>query len=178
LVRITVETPARAGSESEADAIRNLTHRTIKRVTHDLGVFQFNTQIAAMIEMTNELMRLKDSALPGGSTWRYAVETLVSLVAPSAPYRAEEMWQVLGMPYSVHSQPWPAWDEALTIDAMVEIVIQINGKPRDHLTVPAGSDQAAVEQAALGLPKIVANLDGRAPKKIIYVPDRLLNIVG
>jgi leucyl-tRNA synthetase len=178
LVRITVDTPARAGSESEADAIRNLTHRTIKRVTHDLGVFQFNTQIAAMIEMTNELMRLKDSALPGGPTWRFAVETLVSLVAPSAPYRAEEMWQALGMPYSVHTQPWPAWDEALTIDAMVEIVIQINGKPRDHLTVPAGSDQAAVEQAALGLPKIVANLDGRAPKKIIYVPDRLLNIVG
>ena len=127
------------------------THRTIKRVTTDLTEFQFNTQIAAMIELTNELMRLSDTDLVGTKEWRFAVTTLVSLLAPSAPHVAEEMWEMLGHEYSIHTAEWPSWDEALTIDAMVEIAIQVNGKPRDRISVPNDATEDAVRELAHGI---------------------------
>jgi leucyl-tRNA synthetase len=178
LVRTTPATPSRSAGSTEGESLRRFAHRTIKRVTTDMGEFQFNTQIAAMIELANELMRVKDTDLPQTPEWRFAVETLVSLVAPSAPHRAEEMWEQLGMPYSVHTQPWPAWDEALTIDQTVEIVVQVNGKPREKLVVANGAGQSTVESEALALPKVIDHLGGRSPKKIIFVPNRLINIVG
>ncbi|HQY31383.1 MAG TPA: leucine--tRNA ligase, partial [Thermomicrobiales bacterium] len=177
LVRITLQ-HAPSGTSADAEAIRRLTHRTIKRVTNDLTSFQFNTQIAAQIELANELMRLKDTELPSTPEWRTAVETLVSLLAPSAPHRGEELWEQLGMPYSVHTQPWPTWEEELTIDQQVELVIQVNGKPRERLTVPNGIEQSEAEQLALALPKVQSFLDGRPPRKVIYVANRLINIVG
>ena len=147
-------------------------------MTTDLSDFQFNTQIAAMIELANELMRLRETDLPATPEWRFAVESLVSLLAPSAPHRAEEMWEQLGKPYSIHTQPWPQWDDALTVDANVEIVVQVNGKPRDRVLVSAGSAQETVESQALVSDKVMAHLQGRSPKKIIFVPDRLINFVG
>ena len=103
LVQLTVDAPSSEIDMPERDAILRLTHRTIKRVSTDLADFQFNTQIAAMIELTNELMRHKDTRLVGTPEWRFAVETLVSLLAPSAPHLGEEMWQMLGQNYSVHT---------------------------------------------------------------------------
>ena len=135
LVRLTIDTPGKPEGSPEGDAIVRLTHRTIKRVTRDLNEFQFNTQIAAMIELTNELMKIKDTDVVGTPEWRFAVTSIVSLLSPSAPHLGEEMWEMLGEPYSVHTQPWPTYDEALTVDAEVEIAIQVNGKPRDRITV-------------------------------------------
>jgi leucyl-tRNA synthetase len=123
-------------------------------------------------------MRQKDGPLVGTSTWREAVESLVSLLAPSAPFLGEEMWQMLGREYSVHLQPWPTWDDALTIDEQVEIVIQVNGKPRDRITVPNGTEEAAVRTLAMSSEKVTSHLGGREPKKVIYVPCRLINFVG
>jgi leucyl-tRNA synthetase len=131
-----------------------------------------------MIELANELMRHKDTELVKTTTWREAVETLVLLLAPSAPHISEEMWEMLGREYSVHTQPWPAWDEALTIDDQIEIVIQVNGKPRDRITVPNGIEEAEVRQLAMSSEKVSTNLAGREPRKVIYVPGRLVNIVG
>jgi len=178
LVRLTADTPSRDSTTQGADAIVRFTHRTIKRVTTDLTEFQFNTQIAAMIELTNELMRLRDTDLVRTKEWRFAVTTLVSLLAPSAPHVAEEMWEMLGHEYSIHTAEWPSWDEALTIDAMVEIAIQVNGKPRDRISVPNDATEDAVRELAMASERVRAHLDGRSPKKVIYVPGRLINIVG
>jgi leucyl-tRNA synthetase len=147
-------------------------------VTTDLTDFQFNTQIAAMIELTNELMRHKDGELVGTPEWRFAVKTLVSLLAPSAPHLAEEMWQMLGEEYSVHTAPWPEWDESMTVDAMVEIAIQVNGKARDRINVASDASEESVRAQALDSERVQSHLAGRPPKKIIFVPGRLINIVG
>jgi leucyl-tRNA synthetase len=178
LVRLTTDIGARETTTQDADAIVRMTHRTIKRVTTDLTEFHFNTQIAAMIELTNELMRLRETDLVGTKEWRFAVTTLVALLAPSAPHVAEEMWEMLGQEYSVHTSEWPAWDEALTVDATVEIAIQVNGKPRDRISVPNDATEDAVRELALASDRVQAHLDGRSPKKVIYVPGRLINIVG
>ena len=178
IVQITMNAEVHETPMPDRDAINRFTHRTIKRVSHDLDNFQFNTQIAAMIELTNELMRIKDTGIAGTPEWRFAATTLVSLLSPSAPHLAEEMWEMLGQPYSVHTAPWPTWDEAVTVDQMVEIAIQVNGKARERIVVPNGSDEAFVRSQALAVPKIKAHLDGREPKKVIYVAGRLINIVG
>jgi leucyl-tRNA synthetase len=178
LVRLTAQVDSPNPGGEDAEAIRRQMHRTIKKVTTDLTEFQFNTQIAAMIELANELMRHKDTELVKTTTWREAVETLVLLLAPSAPHISEEMWEMLGREYSVHTQPWPAWDEALTVDDQIEIVIQVNGKPRDRITVPNGIEEAEVRQLAMSSEKVSTNLAGREPRKVIYVPGRLVNIVG
>jgi leucyl-tRNA synthetase len=178
VVELTVQSPLHDIEMPERDALLRLTHRTIKRVSTDLAEFQFNTQIAAMIELTNELMRHKDSDLVGTPEWRFAVNTLVALLAPSAPHLGEEMWQMLGQDYSVHTSPWPDWDEAMTVDATVEIAIQVNGKARDRINVPSDATEEAVRVLALASERVQVHLDGRAPKKVIYVPGRLINIVG
>ena len=123
-------------------------------------------------------MKIKDTEVVGTPEWRFAVTSIVSLLAPSAPHLGEEIWEMLGEPYSVHTQPWPTYDEALTVDAEVEIAIQVNGKPRDRITVGLETTEAEVTAAALASERVQAHLQGREPKKIIYVPGRLINIVG
>jgi leucyl-tRNA synthetase len=178
LVRLTLAAEANSADSAGREAILRVAHRTIKRVSNDLAGFQFNTQIAAMIELANELMRVKDSDLPGTPEWRFAVTTLVSLLAPSAPHLAEELWEMLGNVYSVHTAEWPVWDEALTIDALVEIALQVNGKARDRITVVSDASEESVRTAALASPRVQQHLNGREPQKVIYVPGRLINIVG
>jgi leucyl-tRNA synthetase len=151
--------------------------KTIRRVTTDLDEFQFNTMVAALIEYVNELMKLRETALTHTSEWREALETLILLMAPSTPYVAEELWQRLGMPYSVHHQSWPDYDPSLTQDAAVEVVVQVNGKVRDRLLLPIDLPEADARDRVLAQPKIAEALAGREPRKVIYVPGRLINIV-
>jgi leucyl-tRNA synthetase len=167
-----------AASESERCDLLRLTHRTIERATTDLGQFQFNTMVAALIEFVNALMKLRDTPLASTQEWRVAMETLVLMMAPSTPYAAEELWERLGNPYSVHQQSWPAFDPALTRAEAVEIVVQVNGKVRDRLTVSPDLEQDAATAQAIASPKVAELLDGREPRKVIYVPGRLINIVG
>jgi leucyl-tRNA synthetase len=167
---------AKSGSE-DAENLLRLTHQTIARVTNDLDGFDFNTMVAALIQFVNELYSKRETSLVSTTAWREAVETLVLLMAPSTPFVAEEMWEMLGKPYSVHDQSWPVLNEALAAVQQVEIVIQINGKVRDR--VPASADLAEDEAVvlALGSERVQAELDGRAPRRVIYVPGRLINIV-
>jgi leucyl-tRNA synthetase len=101
----------------------------------------------------------------------------VLLMAPSAPHTAEEMWERLGRPFSVHQQPWPKWDEALAAEETIEIAVQVNGKVRDRLTIPASADEAAVREAALASEKVTAEMNGKQVRKFVYVPGRLVNLV-
>ena len=125
----------------------------------------------------NELMKLREGEITHTPEWREAIETLVLLMAPSTPYVAEELWERLGNPYSVHQQGWPAYDPALTVANEVEVVVQVNGKLRDRLMLPVDLNEEAARAAALALPKIAEAVAGREPRKVIYVPGRLVNIV-
>ena len=106
-----------------------------------------------------------------------AAKTFTLLIAPAAPHLAEELWSHLGEDYSVHDQPWPQWDEELVVEQQVEIVVQINGKIKERLVIAVDAPEAEVKEQALALPGIQAALDGKAPRKTIYVPGRLINIV-
>jgi leucyl-tRNA synthetase len=163
--------------DKDVAALRSLTHRTIKRVTEDIDDFQFNTMIAALIEFTNELMKLREQPVAQTAAWREAAETLTLLMAPSTPYAAEEMWSRLGNAFSVHQQEWPVFDEALAVVETVEIPIQINGKVRDKIVVESGLDQDALLTAAKTSERIQQQIAGKTIVKEISVPGRLVNIV-
>jgi leucyl-tRNA synthetase len=163
--------------DAETAPLRRLRARTIQRVTTDLDEFQFNTMVAALIEYVNELMKLREGEVARTPEWREAIETLVLLMAPSVPYVAEELWERLGNPYSVHRQGWPEYDQALTVANEVEVAVQVNGKLRDRLMLPVDLGEDAARAAALAQPKIAEAVAGREPRKVIYVPGRLVNIV-
>ncbi|MGH2449089.1 MAG: leucine--tRNA ligase, partial [Chloroflexota bacterium] len=158
------------------DTVRRTVHKTIKRVGHDLEMFQFNTAISALMELTNLLVRQRE-ALQGSEEWGWAIENLLLMMAPIAPYISEELWHRHGHTESIHLQAWPAYEESLTVDEVATVVIQINGKLRDRIEAPRGTAMEKVSDEALALPKIRAHLDGREIKRIVTVPDKLINIV-
>jgi leucyl-tRNA synthetase len=163
--------------DADVAALRRLTHRTIKRVSEDIDAFAFNTMIAALIELTNELMKLKDGPIAHTAAWRETAETLTLLMAPSTPYVAEEMWSRLGKPFSVHQQPWPAFEEALTVEETDEVVVQVNGRVRDRLMLPKGTSEDDARAQALASERVQEHIGGKIPTRVIYVPGRLVNIV-
>ena len=181
-----IEPPARAtgnGQPSQALSVgfraaesrsaRQLIHSTIKRVTDDIETLSFNTAIAALMEALNGLRALSLEGDIAGT----AARTLVLLVAPFAPHLAEELWERLGEPYSVHQQPWPRWDETLVTEETVTLVVQINGKVRDRIPASADIDDASARALALNSEAVKRHLDGRAPQRVVVVPRKLVNIV-
>ncbi|WP_322798095.1 leucine--tRNA ligase [Thermoflexus sp.] len=158
-------------------ALRRWTHRTIQRVSRDLEDFEFNTAIAALMEFTNYLQDAKDTPVVHHEAWDEAIRTLTLLLAPFAPHLAEELWERLGYPYSVHQQPWPQWDEELAKADTITLVIQINGRVRDRVDVPASITEEEARRIALDRANVRRHLGDRQPQRIIYVPGRLINIV-
>ncbi|WP_294293139.1 leucine--tRNA ligase [uncultured Sphingomonas sp.] len=161
-----------AGDGADADLDRKL-HRTIAGVAEDVEALAFNKAVAKLYELTSAIEKAKPSASKA-----QAVATLVRLVAPMIPHMAEEAWSVLGQDGLVADAAWPAVDPALLIDDSVTIAVQVNGKLRDTLTVPKGSAKDALEAAALASAGVQRILEGAVPKKVIVVPDRLVNIVA
>jgi leucyl-tRNA synthetase len=153
----------------ERDTLREL-HRTIQRVTEDLDDMRFNTAIAAMMEFTNYLTPL--TVRP-----RAVLEPFVLLLAPFAPHLAEELWHALGHPETLAYEPWPAFDPALTKADEIEVPVQINGKVRLRLTVPAEIDKAELEKMALADARVRQLIEGKQVRKVIVVPGKLVNIV-
>jgi leucyl-tRNA synthetase len=155
---------------ADRETLRQL-HRTIRRVTEDLDHLRFNTAISAMMELTNHLTPL--AARPRG-----VLETFVLLLAPFAPHLAEELWHALGHGGSLAYEPWPGYDPALCTEDEVEVPVQVNGKLKLRLKVPAGLEAAALEREVLGRDEVRALLEGKAVRKVI-VPPRggLVNIV-
>ena len=145
-------------------------HRTIDGVRADMEGLRFNTAIAKLIELTNHLMR-------SGVAPRAVVEPLVLMLAPLAPHLAEELWQRLGHPRSLAWEPFPEADPALLVESSVEVGVSVNGKPRGRVRVAAGADDTTHEAAARAEPKVAAMLDGRAVRKVVVVPGRLVNFV-
>ncbi len=166
-----------APSDTEVAALRRLTHKTIRKATEDIEAFRFNTMIAALMEFNNALLKAKETAVVQSEAWPEAVHTLILMLAPVAPHLAEELWEREGQPYSVHQQRWPKWDEAAAADEVVTVVVQVNGKVRDHLSVPAGTSEERAREMALASPKVQRSIASQSIVKVIFVPDKLLNIV-
>jgi leucyl-tRNA synthetase len=157
------------GAAPDRDTLRKL-HLTIRKVTEDLDAMRFNTAIASMMEYTNHLTRLEVRP-------RSALQPLVLLLAPFAPHLAEELWHALGHAETLAYEPWPAYDAALTKVDEIEVPVQVNGKVRSKVTVPAESDEAALKAAALADERVRALIDGKQVRKVIVVPRKLVNIV-
>ena len=166
---------ANANSAADGDdpALERKRHRAIAAVGEAIESLQFNKAIAQLYELTNAIEKAKPSA-----TRNRAVRTLVLLAAPAAPHLAEEAWAALGESGMIADAGWPAFDAAMLVDDEVTIAVQINGKLRDTLSAPRGLDRAAAEALALASDKIQRQLDGATPRKVIVVPDRLVNIVA
>jgi leucyl-tRNA synthetase len=164
--------------ETTSRELQRWTHKTIKRVTEDLIGFQFNTMVAALIEFTNTLTEMKTTDIVRSGEWRKSVETLTLLMAPSTPFVAEEMWHALGQSFSVHLQDWPVFDPLLARDDEVEMIVQINGKVRDKIVVPADLPDDRAKEIALASSRIQEHLAGKQPVKVIHVPGKLVNIVA
>jgi leucyl-tRNA synthetase len=135
-----------------------------------MDALRFNTAIAKLIELNNAVTKLD-------ATPQEVAETLVLMLAPLAPHAAEELWRKLGREGSVTYADFPVADPQYLVDQTIEYPVQINGKVRSHVVVPSDADQAAVQAAALADEKVLANLDGASPRKVIFVPGRMLNIV-
>jgi leucyl-tRNA synthetase len=177
LVTDTPEATAAAPTEAEVRDLQRALHQTIRRVTQDLERFSYNTLIAGLMEFTNTLQKTRSTAVTAHPVWHESLETLALLLAPTAPHVAEEMWEQLGKPYSIHRQPWPTWSEELAAEDAIEIVVQVNGKLRDRLTMPSAATETEVREAALACEKVLAATDGKTVRKVIYVPGKLLNVV-
>jgi leucyl-tRNA synthetase len=147
-----------------------LLHQTIQRVTEDLDGMRFNTAIAALMEFNNHLTALEVRP-------RSVLEPFVLLLAPFAPHIAEELWHALGHPDTLAYEPWPEFDPALAKEDTIEVPVQINGKVKERLEVPAGIDKAELERRALADDKVKALIAGKQVRKVIVVPGRLVNIV-
>jgi leucyl-tRNA synthetase len=155
-------------------ALQKTMHKTIAAVTDDLNGLRFNRAIARLYELANAI----GSALQGTSApVREAAEALVLMFAPMMPHLAEECWAVLGKRGLVVSQAWPRFDEALVVDDEVTLAIQVNGKRRDEIRVAKGLGQEQLEPMVLGREAVLRALDGKAVRKFIVVPDRIVNIV-
>ncbi|KOP64255.1 leucyl-tRNA synthetase [Bacillus sp. FJAT-18019] len=153
------------------DEFKRTLHKTIKKVTHDFDQMHFNTAISQLMVFINE--GYKTDVLP-----RKAMENFVQLLSPLAPHLAEELWSRLGYTESVTYVPWPEFDEAWTVEAEVEIVVQVNGKIVERAKIAKDMDQEAMQQHSLSLPNVKQALEGKSIRKIIAVPGKLVNIVA
>ena len=159
------------------EELRRLEHQTIKKVTEDIDRTRFNTMVAALMEYSNYLGKVRESGTVSGAAWKDAVRTLLLLLAPSAPHLAEELWERCGYTYSIHSQGWPEWDESLVTRDEFTLVVQVNGKIRDKLTVPVTVAEDEAKRLAAEQEKVKPHLEGKQVVKVIYVPGKLVNIV-
>jgi leucyl-tRNA synthetase len=159
---------------AEPESLRRITHRTIKAVTDDMERFRFNVAISKLQVLTNEMR----SALDAGGGAREAASALALMLAPLAPFAAEELWrEVLGNEASVHVTSWPSFDEELAREQRVTLVVQVDGKVRDRIEVDADADEDACRELALGSGKVRDALDGRLVTKTFVRAPRLVNLV-
>ncbi len=166
--------------EPNPETLRNLRrslHQTLRQVTHDFDSFEFNTIVSALMELLNEMYKARENGAAGTPEWEETLDIYLRMMAPVAPHMAEELWAAAGKPYSIHIQSWPEVDQAAAAEELVTLVIQVNGKVRDRIPVPVGINQDESRKIALASPSIQKIMAGNSPRKVIVVPDKLVNIV-
>jgi leucyl-tRNA synthetase len=159
-------------------ALRRQTHKTIAAVTDDLDKFRFNRAVARIRELTNALEDIPRAAPGAGAVLREGLEALTLLIGPMMPHLAEEMWQTLGHAALVADTPWPKADPELARDDQVTVAVQVNGKLRGTIDLPRDAAVREAEEAALALPAVARFLEGKPPRKIVVVPNRIVSVVA
>ena len=152
-------------------------HKTIKKVYEDLDKFKFNTAIAALMELSNHLTKVWNAKNVSVEVWNDSIQQFLLMLAPIAPHLSEELWEMNGYEFSIHNQKFPDWEESLVVDESITLIVQINGKLRDTISVDSGISEEMAQEAAMSSEKIQGHINGTTVKKVIYVPDRLINIV-
>lgn len=166
-------------SEEEPRSLLQLTHATIKKVTEEIEErYHLNTAISAIRVLVNRIQAMDPGKIGpiGLSVMKTALETAVVLLYPFVPHICEELWELMGHKELLVAHPWPKWDREMLVKEEVQVVVQINGKVRAQLVLPAGTPQEAALEAALADPKVQKHLAGRSPKRVIYVPDKILSL--
>jgi leucyl-tRNA synthetase len=173
-----------AAYEGEAGALSKAAHKALKAVGEDIGKLSFNKAVARIYELVNA-MQAPFAAIASGqaepalsAAAREAADILIIMIAPMMPHLAEECWAALGGEGFVANRRWPEFDPALVVDSEVTYPVQVNGKKRGDLTIARDADQGAVEKAALALDFVQKALDGKSPRKVIVVPQRIVNVVA
>jgi leucyl-tRNA synthetase len=160
----------------DADKTRRAVHRAVAAVTDHIEKFRFNSAVARIRELTNLLEEMSDG--PGaGAVLREGVEAAVRLIGPMMPHLAEELWQALGHAGLLADEPWPKADPALIVEESVTIAVQVNGKLRATVELPRDCGREAAEAAALAQPPVRRAMEGKPPRKVILVPNRIINVV-
>ena len=174
----------KAAHEGDAAVVSKAAHKALKAVGEDIGKLAFNKAVARIYELSNTLQAPLADAAAGKasvemiSALREAVDILIVMIAPMMPHLAEECWTSIGGEGMVADRPWPTFDPALIVDNEITYPIQINGKKRADLTIARDADQLTVEKAALALEAVQKALDGKSPRKVIVVPQRIVNVVA
>ena len=158
--------------------LNRLLHKTIMRVGEDIEKFKYNTAISALMEFTNSLAENRIPQKISYDNWLHLTRTLYVMMAPIVPHLSEELWESSGMAFSIHTQPWPAYDESLAQDDEITLVIQINGKVRAKISAPVNITEYDANQLALNNASIEKHIEGLEIRKTIFVPGKLLNIVA
>lgn len=174
-----LESGATGQDNQDATELKRVVHRAIHKVSKDLGEMGFNTAIATLMETVNQLYKIKVK-LPyteAAASWKWALQTMLQLLAPFAPHIAEELWQQLGNDKSIHTSEWPQHDEKYLQSDTMDIVVQVNGKLRGKVEMPASASKDEVLHAAMSEPKVAANLKDKQIVKQIYVPSKIVNLV-
>ena len=149
----TKATQREINGDEKRETLRVL-HQTVRKCYNDLDRFKFNTAIAALMEFSNHLNRVWADASVDAETWRECVEKFLLMLAPIAPHISEELWERTGRQYSIHQQRFPIWDDDLAAEDLITLVVQVNGKVRDRMEVPADIEEEAAQQLALASPRI------------------------
>ena len=170
------------GENDQADpavlrGLRRKVHQTLRRVTHDFENFEFNTIVSSLMELQNEMSKAREQGAVGTPEWDEALDIYLRMMAPVTPHIAEELWAFLGKPYSVHQQSWPEVDLEAAAEEMITLVVQVNGKVRDRIIIPAGMSDEESKTVALASEAVKKYLGEKAPRKVILVPGKLVNIV-
>jgi leucyl-tRNA synthetase len=177
----TVFTESSSSGSPNPDTLKGLrrkVHQTLRQVSRDFETFEFNTIISSLMELLNEMIKALDKGAFGSPEWDEACDIYLRMLAPVTPHIAEELWtEALGKPYSVHMQTWPIVDEEATVEQQITLIIQVNGKLRDRITVAADISEEDAKATALASGIAQKFIEGKEPRKVIYVPGRLVNIV-
>ncbi|MCC7276077.1 MAG: leucine--tRNA ligase [Alphaproteobacteria bacterium] len=171
------EAPRPAVLDADAEAALRLVHKTIRWVTEDLEGFRFNKAVARIREMVNAVAELDPRGAGAGWVLRQGCEATVRLLAPMTPHLSEALWKELGHAPLLVDSPWPAADESLLVDDTVTLAVQVNGKLRGTVELPRDAERGLVERAALALPAVSRLAEGRPPRKVVVVPNRIVNVV-
>ncbi len=163
--------------EGADQELHRKTHRTIQKVTEDIERFHFNTAISAIMELVNMIYQFESRTEAAPSVLREAIQATILALSPFVPHIAEELWRAIGKKESISKTTWPEYDPVATTDAEMLVVIQVNGKLRDRMSVPFSYGEDELKQAALGRERVRTFTAGKKVKRVVVVPRKLVNIV-